>query len=393
MSIAHQSKTNNTSFDVIVIGVGSMGSSACYHLSKRGYKVLGLEQFDISNEFGSHAGQSRIIRKAYFENSHYVPLLEKAYQNWKELEEETATQIYYPTGLVYFGPKNNLLIQGVKQSASLYDIHVDAVGAPETAKRFPAFKVPKDFETLFEPDAGFVTPEKAIKLYTKQAVKNGAEIHTHEKVLEWKKNGNSVKVTTDKNIYRSDKLIITTGAWAGKIIPTLSANLKVTRQFIAWIKPNNWDKFNLNHFSCWLLADDERPGCYYGFPILPEEFGKPIGLKLAHHYPATVTDPDKVNREATPEDEMNLQYVLKKYLPGCFDSFVSHKICLYTNSPDEDFIIDNLPGYEDQVTVATGFSGHGFKFASVVGEILADLATKGSTHLPIEFLRTSRFSS
>jgi len=152
----HQSKTGSTSFDVIVIGVGSMGSSACYHLSKRGHKVLGIEQFDITHEFGSHAGQSRIIRKAYFENPHYVPLLERAYENWKELEQETGTQIYYATGLVYFGSKDDLLIKGAKQSASLYNIKVDTINEHETAERFPAFKIPGNFETLFEPDAGFV---------------------------------------------------------------------------------------------------------------------------------------------------------------------------------------------------------------------------------------------
>jgi sarcosine oxidase len=394
MSITHQSKTGNTSFDVIVIGVGSMGSSACYYLSKRGYKVLGIEQFNIPHEFGSHAGQSRIIRKAYFENPHYVPLLERAYENWKELEQETGTQIYFPTGLVYFGSKGDLLIKGVKQSASLYNIKVDTLNDHETVERFPAFKIPGDFETLVEPDAGFVTPEKSIKLYSGQAIKKGAEIHKQEKVLNWEKDGSGIKVTTDKNIYRSNRLIITAGAWAGKIIPTISGRLKITRQFIAWIKPRNWNKFILDQFPCWLLADDEKPGCYYGFPVLPEtEFGAPIGLKLAHHYPAAIVDPDNVNREVTSEDEMNLRYVLDKYLPDCFESFLSYKICLYTNSPDEDFIIDKLPGYENLVTVATGFSGHGFKFASVVGEVLADLAIKGNTHLPIDFLRVGRFSS
>jgi len=393
----------SNAFDVIVIGVGSMGSSACYYLSKKGYKILGLEQFSISHEFGSHAGQSRIIRKAYFENADYVPLLERAYQNWKALEEETGTKIYHPTGLVYFGPHSHSLIEGVKQSASLYDIELSTFNPEETSKKFPWFKTPNNFETLYEPDAGFVTPEKAIKLYTEQAIRNGAEIHTNEKVLDWKKDGDSVVVTTDKSVYRCSKLIITAGAWARKMIPALSGKLKITRQFVAWINPRpagpsgqakDWDEFTLNNFPCWLLADDEKPGCYYGFPILPEaEFGGPAGFKLAHHYPATETDPDHVNREATNEDEKNLEYALNKYLPGCFESFLSYKVCLYTNSPDEDFIIDKLPGSEDRVVIATGFSGHGFKFASVVGEILTDLAIDGSTDLPIYFLRASRFET
>ena len=384
----------NTSFDVIVIGVGSMGSSACYHLSRDGHRVLGLEQFDISHEFGSHAGQSRIIRKAYFENADYVPLLGRAYQNWKILENETGVKVYHQTGLVYFGPRDHSLIEGVKQSASLYNIELNTFNAEEAAKQFPHFTIPTDFETVFEPDAGFVTPEKAIKLYAQQAIKNGALIRTHEQVLSWEKEGNNIVVNTDKNIYRCSKLIITAGAWAKKMIPALSGKLKITRQFVAWINPNRWDDFTLNNFPCWLLADDRRGGCYYGFPILPEsEFGGPGGLKLAHHFPALETDPDHVNRKVTIEDEENLKYALNKYLPGCFESFLSYKICLYTNSPDEDFIIDKLPGYEDRVVIATGFSGHGFKFASVVGEIVSDLATKGATLLPIEFLRASRLSS
>ncbi len=381
----------NTHFDVIVIGVGSMGSSACYHLAQRGYKVLGIEQFDITHEYGSHAGQSRIIRKAYFENSDYVPLLNRAYENWKSFEEETATQIYFPTGLLYFGPFDHLLLKGVKQSASLYNIELDRVDTTRATQRFPEFTIPGDFEILFEPNAGFVTPEKAIRLYTNQAIKNGAEILTQEKVLNWERDGNGLVVTTDKNIYRSDKLIITAGAWAGKMIPGLFDKIRITRQLIAWVKPGNWNDYTLDNFPCWLMADDKRPGCYYGFPILPEsKFGAPIGLKLAHHYPAFTTDPDHVNRQITPGDEEDLKYVLDKYFHDVFE-ILSYKICLYANSPDEDFIIDHLPGYDDHVVVACGFSGHGFKFVSVIGEILADLAIEGESKLPIEFLSSKRF--
>ena len=368
-----------------------MGSSACYYLAQRGCNVLGIEQFDISHEYGSHAGQSRIIRRAYFENSDYVPLLNRAYKNWKALEEETGNQLYFKTGLIYFGNPDQLLVQGVKQSASLYNIPLENVNTP--SKRFPQFEIPNDFETLFEPEAGFITPEKAIQLYSKQAIKKGAEVHTSEKVLGWKKDGDSVVVTTNKNVYWCNKLIITAGAWAKKMIPSISDKLKITRQFVAWIKPKEWENFTLYNFPCWLMADETKPGCYYGFPILPENFGSPSGLKLAHHYPAAETDPDSVDRQIRIEDEADLKYVLNKYLPGVFESLISYKICLYANSPDEDFIIDNLPGYENVVSIACGFSGHGFKFVSVVGEILADLATEGKTNLPIDFLRVKRFFS
>ncbi len=387
-----------------------MGSATCYYLAKRGYKVLGLEQFDISHEFGSHAGQSRIIRKAYFEHSDYVPLLERAYENWKTLEQETGEQLYFKTGLLYAGTLNNEMIKGVKQSAALYNIELENVNLADAADRFRQFKFPENFEVLFEPEAGFIPPEKAIRLYASQAEKNGAVIHTDEKVMEWsanrrtpseKKDGQSVVVKTNKNTYHCNKLIITAGAWAGKMIPGFTDKIKVTRQFVAWIKPKNVrqpadsfgeKQFALNSFPCWMISDDEKHGCYYGFPLLDtKKFGEPAGLKLAHHFPNGATDPDKVNRQTTKEDIENLNYCLDKYLPGVFDAVLSTKICLYANSPDENFIIDELPGFEKAVSIACGFSGHGFKFASVVGEILADLAIEGKTGLPIEFLNAKRF--
>ena len=369
-----------------------MGSAACYYLSKRGYTVLGIEQFDISHEFGSHAGQSRIIRKAYFEHPDYVPLLERAYQNWKTLEWETEKQVYYKTGLLYAGKPESEIITGVERSAGLYNIDLDELNDLAAADRFPQFKFPEDFEILFEPETGFITPERSIRLYAKQAKHYGATIHPQEKVTDWKKEGNSVIIITDKETYQCKKLVITAGAWAGKMIPGFANKIKVTRQFVAWVKTKNDDQFVLNKFPCWMISDDKKRGCYYGFPILDtERFGEPAGLKLAHHFPSQVTDPDQVNRQTTEEDVENIKYCLNKYLPGTFDGVLSTKVCLYANSPDENFIIDHLPGNEDNVSIACGFSGHGFKFASVIGEILADLAIDGKTNFPIEFLNAKRF--
>ena len=380
-------------FDIIVIGVGSMGSSACYHLSKRGYKVLGLEQFCITHENGSHTGQSRIIRKAYFEHPDYVPLLSRAYKGWKELEEETGEQIYFKTGLLYSGRANDEIIKGVKLAASLYNIPLENLDKYLLEKKFSPFKIPENFDIVLEPDAGFVTPEKAIRLYAELAKKNGAIIHTNEKLIEWKKESDDMLVKTNKGSYYCNKLIITAGAWAGKLIPGLGNKIKVTRQFLAWIKPKHPEKFSLDNFPCWLIDDENIPGCYYGFPILStERFGPPEGLKLAHHHPATITDPDNVNRTITNDDIENLKDAMDKYFPGEFDSILSGKICLYANSPDENFIIDKLPGYEENACIACGFSGHGFKFVPVIGEILSDLAINGKTNLPIEFLNANRFS-
>jgi sarcosine oxidase len=380
-------------FDAIVIGIGSMGSSACYYLSKRGYNVLGLEQFGITHENGSHTGQSRIIRKAYFEHPDYVPLLNRAYDGWKELEEETGEQIYYKTGLLYSGKADNEIIKGVKLAASLYNIYTETPDRVLAERKFPQFKIPENFDTVFEPDAGFVTPEKAIRLYTELSKRNGAVIQTNEKIIEWKKESDGVIVKTNKETYRCNKLIITAGAWAGKLIPALAKKIKVTRQFLAWIKPKHPEKFSKDNFPCWMITDEDIPGCYYGFPMLSsEKFGPPEGLKLAHHYPATITDPDNVNRTVTDDDINNLKYAMNKYFPGEFDGVLSGKICLYANSPDENFIIDSLPGYDENIFIACGFSGHGFKFVPVVGEILADLAIDGKTKHPIAFLNANRFS-
>ena len=382
----------NTFFDIIVIGVGSMGAPACYYLAKRGYKVLGIEQFNITHELGSHVGQSRIIRKAYFEHPDYVPLLQRAYANWRELENETGEQVYYPSGLVYFSSPKHELIKGVKRSAELYKIPLDVLDRAATVKKFPAFRIPGDFETLFEPEAGFITPEKAIKLYAGLADSYRATIHTGEQMISWKKTGDSITVQTDKDTYRCGQLIIAAGAWSAKLAPFFREAIKVTRQFVAWVRPKKEKGFLLNEFPCWMIADNEKSGCYYGFPVLPQDkFGEPYGLKLAYHYPGEVSDPDRVNRETTAEDMESIRYVMDKYLPGIFDSVVTTKTCLYSNTPDEHFIIDRLPGHEDHVTIACGFSGHGFKFASVVGEVLADLAITGKTDQPIDFLGAKRF--
>ncbi len=383
----------NTSnhYDVIVTGVGSMGAAACWYLAKRNYRVLGLEQFDIPHEQGSHAGQSRIIRKAYFEHGDYVPLLERAYHNWKELELETSSQVYYKTGLIYFGSPDSRPIKGAREAAHQYNIPLDILTHETMNVRYPMILCPSHFQGLFEPDAGFVTPEKAISLYTSDALQRNADIRAREKVLEWKKEGSAIRVITNKNIYQTGRLIICAGAWAGKIIPTLPAKLKVTKQIIGWMKPKNWNEFSLGNFPCWFLSDDDGT-MFYGFPILPaKDFGVPVGLKLAMHKICSEVDPDDLDRNIQQADEEILRNILKKYMPDAAGNTLTLKSCLYTNSEDEDFIIDHLPGYDGKVTIATGFSGHGFKFASVIGEILADLAIEGKTVLPIEFLRLSRF--
>jgi sarcosine oxidase len=380
-------------YDVIVLGVGSMGSSTCYHLANRGYKVLGLEQFDIPHDLGSHAGQSRIIRKAYGEGSDYVPLLDRAYKNWQALESETGSKVYYKTGLTYFGAPGDPFLKTVSDSSKIYKIPLNALSKAECDRKYPQFKLPQNFQRLEEPEAGFITPERSILLYVQQAVLKGAVIRTKEKVLEWKhETSGSVTVVTNRGTYKAGKLIITAGPWAGKMMPSLTSKLTVTRQAVAWVKPKKWDNFTLGKFPCWNIEDKDHS--YYGFPILPVgTFAGPLGLKLALHAPgADPTDPDQVNRNTKESDEKTLIEFLNKFIPDGYDTTLTMKTCLYTNTPDDNFIIDYLPGYNKDVAIAAGFSGHGFKFVSVVGEIMADLAMKGSTSLPIGFLNAQRFN-
>jgi sarcosine oxidase len=381
----------NTNYDIIVLGVGSMGASTCYQLAKQGYTVLGLEQFDIPHELGSHSGQSRIIRKAYGEASDYVPLLQRAYENWKTLEDETGSQVYYKTGLVYFGGTDDAFLNTVKQSSAEYKIPVNSLSVAECDQKYPQFNLPNDFQRLEEPDAGLLNPERSILLLVQQALHHGAVVRTKEKVLDWTSKNGTVTVKTDKGTYTAAKLVITAGAWAGKLVSNFAPKLKVTRQALAWVQPKKWDSFGLGNFPCWNIVHNGYD--FYGFPILPVgQFGGPLGLKLALHYPGgDVTDTDMVNRNTKETDEKVLVDFLNEFMPDGYQSTLTMKTCLYTNTPDENFIVDFLPGFDNTVAIAAGFSGHGFKFASVIGEILTDLAVKGATALPIDFLNAQRF--
>lgn len=368
-----------------------MGSAACWFLASRGHHVLGLEQFQTPHENGSHAGQSRIIRKAYFEHPDYVPLLERAYDHWRTLEAETDSSLYYRTGILYTGLSQNENIAGIRTAAALHNISIESWSRQERRKRFPFFEVPDDFDTIFEPDAGFVTPERTIAQYVQQARRNGAVIKTQTPVLSWRQEGSRIRVVTPEGEYTSEKLIITAGAWASQVLPQLKAQLHVTRQLLAWVKPADPDVFSLGNFPCWFV-EDPALGTFYGFPILtPETADGPIGLKLAHHHPGDQCSPYAICDGDTKPEEEKLRSFLRRYLPQAGEDIIAIKNCLYTYSPDSHFIIDHLPGSDKRVTIACGFSGHGFKFVPVIGEALADLAMKGRTELPIGFLKLERF--
>ena len=379
-------------FDVIVLGVGSMGVAACYYLASNGAKVLGLEQFDIPHKRGSHAGQSRIIRKAYFEHPDYVPLLEKAYHNWKHLEDITGEKVFYKTGLFYAGPKDHPIIHGVRYASASYKIPLDESFRFEESSISRVISLPDACDHILEPDAGFVTPEKAIRLFAMHAKESGADIKTGIKVLSWREYGSGFEVDTTAGKFYGKKLVITSGAWTAGLIPSLQVSLKVTKQVLAWVQPRYPGLVSLGNFPCWVMVDEELPGVFYGFPVLPkEEFEGPVGFKLAWHYPQAVCHPDEPDRGSLQDEEDRIKGFLHNYFPELYVSTIMLKTCLYTNSPDEHFIIDYLPGYEGRIAIAAGFSGHGFKFVPAVGEVLCEMVMKGSTDLPVGFLGLHRF--
>ena len=302
-------------FDHIVIGAGSMGSSACYHIAKRGLSVLGIEQFTIPHEKGSHGGQSRIIRKAYFEHPDYIPLLHKAYENWKEIEERSGEKLYEEAGLLYTGPRGNELIEAVRRAARMYQIPLIGYSHAELKTAFPSINIPADYDILFEPEAGLLYPGKCIKAFVEEAINLGAVIHTNEKVKEWKVEGDKVMVTTDKDQYSCKKLVITAGAWSAQMIPGINEKLKVTRQILVWVDPAKKENYAIGKFPCWLIAKNGLPGCYYGFPFIPKSGDEQEeGLKLAYHHPDRETDPDHPDRQVKDAELEVLKQIAKEYL-------------------------------------------------------------------------------
>ncbi|EAY30833.1 N-methyl-L-tryptophan oxidase [Microscilla marina] len=385
----------DTLYDAIVIGVGAMGAAATYYLANQGAQVLALEQYDIVHPHGSHFGQSRLIRKAYAEHPDYVPLLERAYTNWTSLEQATQQKLYHEVGLAYLGTPEAQFIKDVKASAQQYDIPLETYLSEVAQKRFPQFKLLPNQEAVWEPNAGYITPERTLTVLTQAAQQQGADIRTREIVFNWQLKEGKVKVSTNQGTYFAHKLIVTAGAYTAKILPQLADDLQVTRQLMAWIKP----KKAIDNMPCWIVDLPEVPGIYYGFPWLPPEWlateaNQTVGFKLGHHTPGQAVLPKDLplteNKELIAQEKANLQAFIAQHLPDLQGDFVEVKHCLYTYSPDEHFIIDYLPETHQKVVIAAGFSGHGFKFVPAIGEILADLALKGSTNLPIGFLSLSR---
>jgi sarcosine oxidase len=370
-------------YDVVVVGVGGMGSAALYHLARRGKRVLGLERFDVLHEQGSSHGFTRIIRLAYFEHSDYVPLLGRAYELWRELEAEAGEQLLHITGIVEGGPH---IFEGVLRSCADHDLAHEVLTGDDVAARFPAFRLPPELEVVYQASGGFVVPERCIVSHVEGALARGAELRARERVLDWDPTERGVRVRTDRGTVEAERLVLTAGAWSQDVARLPAGSVKAVRQVLAWFQPTRPELFTPERMPVFnLILDDDH---FYGFPA----YGIP-GVKLGRYERDGETgDPDGISREPRVDDEIRLRELAVRYLPEGAGPTVALKACLFELSPDEHFLIDRHPESES-VVVGAGFSGHGFKFCSVVGEILADLVTDGSTKHDIDLFRLDRFSA
>ena len=372
------------SYDVIVIGLGAMGSAALYHLAGRGLRVLGLEQFAVPHDRGSYHGRTRIIRMAYHEHPSYVALLRRAYPLWRELEQEAGERLLHVTGSLDAGAIGSAFVVGSLESCRQHGLAHELLDARAIAARFPAFHLPDDFAGVLQPDGGYLLAERSVVAFVDQARRRGAEARSGEAVRGWRVEGDAIEVHTDTGRYRAAALAITAGAWAAKLVPEIAALARPERQVVGWFRPRRPELFEAERFPVFDILFEE--GNYYGLPAT----GQP-GLKIGRHgHLHEPADPDHVDRGVHPRDEAVLRRALSRYFPDGDGEAVALTTCLFTNSPDEHFIVD-LVGDTPRVVVAAGFSGHGFKFAPVMGEIVADLATLGSTRHSIERFRLGRF--
>lgn len=375
-------------YDAIVIGLGGMGSATLYHLAKRGLKALGIEQFDIPHTLGSSHGLTRIIRLAYYEDLAYVPLLRRAYALWADLEREFGEQLFYQTGSIDMGPADSDVFRGSLNSCIENDFPYQVLDSRALRARFPAYQMPAETMALYQPQGGLLVPERCIVAHAELAQQHGADIHTGERVLGWDIRADGrVQVQTDSSSYLAEKLILCGGAWTYKLLPALAGAAIPERQALIWLQPSRPDLFGLERFPVWNGQVEE--GRYYGLPEFNPS-GKTPGMKLGrYHHLDEVCDPDTVDREVHARDETLLRTFAERYFPEGAGRTLDMTVCMFTNTADEHFVLDSLPD-APQVSVAAGFSGHGFKMASVVGEIMADLAQRGESPHDISLFRLAR---
>lgn len=381
------------SYDVIVIGLGGMGSAAAYQLAKRGRRVLGLEQYSPAHNRGSSHGQSRIIRQAYFEDPAYVPLLLRAYELWEQLERETGQDLLTITGGLMLGLPSSSVVSGSTESARKYNLPHEILDAAEIRRRFPAFQPDDRTIALYETKAGFLRPEATVQAHLDRAAQLGAELHFEEPVLSWTvaPSGDRVEVMTARGRYEAGRLVIAPGAWAPRVLADLGLPLEVQRQVMYWFEPvSSPELFQPDRFPIfvWELPGSSAFSSFYGIPAHEGTHG---AAKVAYHTAGKVCTPETIDRTVHEDEIARMRACVAEHLPLMNGTLLNTATCMYTMTPDQHFVIATHPAHP-QVAIASGFSGHGYKFASVTGEILADLALTGTTRHPISLFSPQRFA-
>lgn len=371
-------------FDVIVAGVGGMGSAAAYHLATRGLRVLALEQHDLGHGFGSSHGLTRIIRLAYFEDPSYVPLLRRAFTLWRDLQEGMDEPLLHVTGGLDVGAAGSQVFEGSLRSCREHDLPHEVLDATALAARFPGWRPAPSAMAVYQPDAGFLTPERCIHAYAERARSLGADIRTRERLVDYTASGGHVRVRTDRGQYEAAQLVLSAGPWMPELAPALRELLVPERQVLGWFDIADRARFAPSAFPVFVFEAEE--GTYYGFP----EYGVP-GFKIGryHHLDERVR-PESVDRDCHRRDEAALRAAVSRYFPSANGEMLSSAVCMFTNTPDEHFIIDRAPN-APEVLLVSPCSGHGFKFCSVIGEICADLVQHGTTVHDISLFALGRF--
>ncbi len=383
----------STDFDAIVVGLGAMGSCALEALSRRGARVLGIDRHDPPHAFGSSHGGSRVIRLSYFEHADYVPLLREAYEGFDRLSRDGGDPLRFENGLVVAGAPGSELTAGMRRSAEIHGLAIDAIDGRELVRRFPQFSVPTAWEAVYESRGGFVRPESTIRAALSLAVRRGAEVLRSTPVLSWDARNGIAAVDTPSGRFEAKALVLAGGAWMPRLLHRDAAQpfaprLTPTRETIVWIDDEADPSWSHDRMPVWLFDRGTR-AAVYGIPTFAS-MGTPRGLKVALHGAGPHTDPDA---HGQPVDDAAVRETLAavgEFLPKAGGRGVlAARHCLYTMSEDTDFLVGLHPELPE-VVLAAGFSGHGFKFAPVVGEVLADLALARSTRRPIGFLSPSR---
>ena len=354
-----------------------------YNLAKKGMNVLTIERFGVNHTFGSSHGKTRIIRTAYYEDERYVPLLKRAFESWREIESKSGKKLLRMTGGLMIGSPEGELVSGVLRSAKAYGLPHKTFTAKEAEERYPAFKLPEDSEAFYEDEAGVLFAEDCVRALVGLASEAGCEFRFSEQVMGWKRVPEGFEVETNGGTQGAARLVFCSGPWTWKLLNGLIP-LQVERQVPFWFPSGGQEKFSPSKMPIF-ICEEGKGIFYYGLPDLGD------GVKVARTHGGELTDPDKVRREVTEEDSAPVRKFVSQRLSGLDGNPTASTTCLYTNTPDYNFVIGSHPSHPS-VTIASACSGHGFKFASVLGEVVADLVVSGKTQFDVEFLRPDRFT-